>query len=136
MTHIQLAALLAVASLSACVSAGSVVGDQENNLSAAGFTVLPANTPERQAMLMRLPANKVSQRIEGDKVTYLYADPLVCHCLYAGGQAAFARYQQQMIARRIASDQLQAAQLQSDMAWDWGPWGYSGFGPGFGPGFY
>ncbi len=66
--------------------------DRESLLSASGFTVLPANTPQRQDMLAKLPPNRVSQLIQGDKVSYLYPDPVLCHCLYAGGQQQFAQY--------------------------------------------
>ena len=130
----RVAALLALTLLGGCVvDPGPAIVDQENSLSAAGFKVLPANTPERQAMLTRLPPNQLAQHFEGDQVSYLYGDPLVCRCLYAGDQEAFGRYQQTQIARRVAYNQLQAAQLNNDLAWDWGPWGYGG---GFGVGFY
>jgi hypothetical protein len=116
--------------LAACaIDPGAAITNQENNLSAAGFTVLPANTPARATMLSRLPPTELLQGFEGNRVTYLYADPVVCNCLYAGGQEAFGRYQSQQAQRQIASAQLRAAQLNSDFAWQWGPWGYGG---GFG----
>ncbi len=121
--------------LGGCVSTSTLVTDRENDLSAAGFQVRPVNSPQRQAMFDRLPPNKVVQRIRDDKVAYLYADAVVCHCLYAGDQAAFGRFQQAQTARRVASDNLEAAQLNADSNWDWSPWGYGGFGPGFGGGF-
>lgn len=119
---------LAVALLAGCAS---LIQDRESQLSAAGFIVRPADSPERQAQLAKLPANRVSQQIRGQTVSYLYPDPVVCKCLYVGSQQAFARYQQALQQQRVAADQLQAAQLNTD--WDWGPWG--GFGPGFGGGF-
>ena len=102
----------------------------ENYLAAAGFTILPASTPARQTMLTMLPPNRVSRRIQGEHVSYLYPDPILCHCLFVGSQDAWGRYLAAAQARRIASDQLQAAQLNNDFVWDWGPWG------GYGPGFY
>ncbi len=101
----------------------------ENNLAAAGFTILPATTPARQTMLIALPANRISRRIEGERVSYLYPDTVVCHCLYVGGQAAWGRYLAAAQARRLASDQLEAAQLNRDFYWDWAPWG--GYDPRF-----
>ncbi len=97
--------------------------DRESLLSASGFTVLPANTPQRQDMLAQLPPNRVSQLIQGDRVSYLYPDPVLCHCLYAGGQQQFAQYQAYVQQRRIADEQVTAAQLNYDGGWDWGPWG-------------
>ncbi len=128
----RMALLLALPlALSACAALQrDEIGDKENTLAAAGFVVRPANSDTQMGMLRSLPANRISQRIEGSHVSYLYPDPVVCHCLYVGGQAAYGRYQQMAIQQRIARDQIEAAQLNSDFAWDWGPWG------GYGPGFY
>jgi hypothetical protein len=122
--------LVATAALGGCVSQLDLITDRENMLSAAGFTVLPANTPDRQAMLASLPPDRVSQKIEGDHVSYLYPDPVVCHCLYVGSQQAFGQYQQIMMQRQIARDQVTAARLNADFYWNWGPWG------GYRPFFY
>ncbi len=131
MTQTGMAAVVCVTLLGGCAALQQdAVRDRENLLSAAGFSVRPATTPVQQQALARLPANVVSQRIEGEHVSYLYPDPLICHCLYVGGQEAFGRYQQILTQRQIANAQLQAAQLNSDFAWDWGPWG------GYGPAFY
>src|SRR3978361_2084179 len=67
---------------------------RENDLSAAGFLVKPANTPERQAMLQRLPPNKLVTRTNGDEVHYVYADAVVCNCIYVGSQQAYQQFQQ------------------------------------------
>ena len=96
--------------------------DRENLLSAAGFTVRPANTAARIASLRRLPHNTVVQRVTGTNVSYIYADPLVCGCLYVGDQAAFGRYRQEVFQRRLADEREMTAQIQEDN-WDAGPWG-------------
>ncbi len=101
------------------------VHDHEDVLSAAGFSVLTASTPQRQDMLAHLPPNRISQLIQGDRVSYLYPDPVLCHCLYAGGQQQYAQYQLIRQQRAIADEQITAAQL--NYQWDWGPWG--GLGP-------
>ena len=105
------------------------IADKENLLLAAGFVQRPADTPERRARLAELPPHRFLRRVAGEEVTYLFADPLVCHCLYVGSQAAYGRYQQVALARRIALEQLAAAQMnpQAAMAWGWGPWGAPGF---------
>jgi hypothetical protein len=36
-----------------------------------------ADTAERQDMLNRLPANQIVQRVNGNSVHYVYADPVV-----------------------------------------------------------
>ena len=96
---------------------------REDLLAAAGFTIRPANTPQRQDLLRTLPPNRFVQRVRGDRVLYLYADPLVCACLYIGDQVAYGRYRQEVFQRRIANDQLLAAQMNENAAWQWGPWG-------------
>ncbi|MBV8524516.1 MAG: hypothetical protein JOY71_20735 [Acetobacteraceae bacterium] len=83
----------------------------------------PSNTPARQAALRALPANRFVQQARGDRVVYLYADPLVCDCLYIGDQAAYSRYRQEVLQRQIANEQLLAAQMNANAAWDWGAWG-------------
>jgi hypothetical protein len=109
--------------VSACATPQQVVQNREDLLAAAGFTIRPANTPQRQDLLRTLPPNRFVQRVRGDRVLYLYADPLVCACLYIGDQVAYGRYRQEVFQRRIANDQLLAAQMNENAAWQWGPWG-------------
>ena len=117
-----LAALAACLAVSACATPQQRAEDRENLLAAAGFTVRPANTPERVTSLRTLPANKVVQRIRGGAVRYVYADPLVCACLYVGDQAAYGRYRQEVFQRGLANEQSMTAQM-NQMDWDDGPWG-------------
>ena len=98
-------------------------------LAAAGFLVRPANTPERKAALASLPPNRLVQRFHDDRVAYLYADPVVCQCLYVGSQGAYGRYQQERLQQRLADEQVEASQFGYGGGFGWGPWG--GFGPGF-----
>ena len=122
--------------LAGCQS--SAVLQQENDLSAAGFSVRIADTAERQAMLNRLPANQFVQRVNGNDIHYVYADPLVCGCIYIGTQQDFAQY--------VSNQQLDYQQAQRmallnfyDAAWNWdawGPWGPWGpLGPIYGAGW-
>jgi len=121
-----LGTVLAVSALGACESQQQIVTAREDKLSAAGFVIKPANTPERQAMLARLPAHKFVIRQNGDTIHYVYADPLVCDCLYVGTQQAYNQYKANQLAQNIADEQLMTAQSYSDAAWSWpawGPWG-------------
>jgi hypothetical protein len=121
--------------LAGCASVSDLVADKEDQLAAAGFVVKPANTEERQAMLRRLPPHHFVQRAVGDQVTYVYADPLVCDCLYVGTQAAYSRYTHYLQQKRLADEQEMTATFYSDPAWNWGMWGPWGPGYGFGPGY-
>jgi hypothetical protein len=124
---LRLGAIALVALLASCASPQEVITERENLLAASGFAVLPANTAERQQMLATLPPGRIMQQIQGDQVSYLFADPLVCHCLYAGGQQNFAQYQAYVQTRRIADEQAVAAQLYWNGPWNWGPWGGYGY---------
>jgi hypothetical protein len=126
--------LLGVAALTGCETQQQRVTEHEDNLAAAGFIIRPANTPERQAMLTRLPAHKFVMRQQGDTIHYVYADPLVCGCLYVGTQQAYNQYKANQLQQHLADEQAMSAQQYSDAAWNWnswGPWGPLG-PPGFG----
>ena len=129
---------LGMGTLAACQTQQQIVTEHEDNLAAAGFIVKPANTPERQAMLNRLPPHKFVQRVSGDTVHYVYADPLVCGCLYVGTQQAYNQYKSHQQQKNLADEQLMTAQSYSDPAWSWnawGPWGPVGpYGFVYGPG--
>lgn len=126
----------AITALAACQTQQQRITEHEDKLAAAGFTVKPANTPERQAMLHKLPPNKFVQRVHGDEVHYVYADPVVCNCLYVGSQQAFNQYKRDQQQQRLADQQEMTAEMYSDPAWNWGAWGPWGTGLGFryGPG--
>ena len=128
--------LLGLGLVATCQSQQQAVATREDQLAAAGFIVRQANTPERQAMLKRLPPNHFVQRTHGDTVHYVYADPLVCNCLYVGSQQAYNQFKRDQQQRKLADEQLMTAQEYSDPAWNWGAWGPWGAGDGFpyGPG--
>jgi hypothetical protein len=113
--------------LAACQTTAERVSSKEDTLAAAGFTVLPANTPARKAELAQLPPNKFVPKTTGDTIQYVYADPVVCGCLYVGDQKAYGAYRQDVLAKNIADEQQMAAMTYQDGwdwgGWDWGPWG-------------
>lgn len=126
--------LAGVIVLGGCTTVQERVSQRENDLAAAGFEVRPANTPERQAMLNKLPPHRFVQRVHGSTISYVYADPLVCDCLYVGSQPAYDRYRLYMQQKRLVDEQEMAAEMWSDPGWNWGAWGPWGPGYGFGAG--
>jgi hypothetical protein len=132
-----LAVAAGIASISACETPQERVTHREDNLAAAGFVIRPANTPERRAMLAKLPAHHFVRRQKNDTVYYVYADPLVCGCLYVGSQQAYGNYRDQQRQQHLVDEQQMTAVEYSDNAWNWGAWGpwgpeYSfGYGSGW-----
>jgi len=125
---------LSVAALGGCETPQQRVEHKEDALAAAGFQVKPANTPEREAMIKRLPPNKFVQRTHGDAAYYVYADPLVCNCLYVGTQQAYDALKEHEREQHLADENQMTAQIYSDSTWNWGAWGPWGGGWAFGPG--
>ena len=97
-------------------------------LSAAGFRMLPADTPEKVAHLKTLPPLKLTPRLHKGQVRYAYADPYSCTCMYVGDEQAFQQYQRLALEKNIADEQRQAAMMNQDAAAEmqmdyWGPFG-------------
>ena len=66
----------------------------EPMLSAAGFQMLPADTPQRIAETQRLTPLKVRYYLDNGKPRYWFNDPVNCHCVYVGGQKNYQQYEQ------------------------------------------
>lgn len=126
-----LSALLGMAALAACATAPPDYGAYESNLAAAGFAMKPANTPQRQAMLARLPQHRFVMRQNGDAIHYVYADSVVCDCLYVGNQQAFNQYKANQMQQQYIDQRQLIALTYSDAAWSWDAWGPWGGAAGF-----
>ncbi len=117
--------------LAACQTNPPDVAAYEDNLAAAGFVKRVADTPERQAMLRRLPIDQFVIRQSGSTLHYVYADPLVCGCLYLGTEQAFQQYLQNQRMANLASQEQLVAQMYEDAGWSWAAWGPWGSQMGF-----
>ena len=116
--------LLLMAGCIAVSACAARVEQKEDMLAAAGFTLVPANTPQRQASLASLPPHKFVHQVRNNVVIFTYADPTICDCLYVGNQAAYDRYRQEVFATNIANEQQMTAEM-NNMNWDgWGPGWY------------
>ena len=105
----------------------STTKQKENMLSAAGFKRVPADTPERQAHLKSLPADKITAVQREGTVYYTFPDPKN-NVLYVGQEAQYQQYRRLRYQKQLADERLEAAELNQDTAWGvWGPWG----GPGW-----
>ena len=105
----------------------STTKQTENMLSAAGFKMMPATTPEQQAHLKTLPPNKVTMVVRDGKTYFAFPD-IKQQVLYVGQQAQYDAYQKLLLQKQLAADQVQAAEMNSEPAWGaWGGWGGMGF---------
>jgi hypothetical protein len=101
-----------------------VVQNKEDMLAAAGFTIVPANTPQRQAALAAMPPHKFVHQTRNGAMLYAYADPTICDCLYVGNQDAYGRYQREVFLKDLANEQRMTDDMYQ-MSWDtWGPGWY------------
>jgi hypothetical protein len=112
--------LLVFIACAAVTGCAAQVQQKEDLLAAAGFTLVPANTPQRQAALAALPPHKFARQVRNNAVIFTYADPTICDCLYVGNQAAYDRYRQEVFAKNIANEQQMTAEAYQ---MQWGPWG-------------
>jgi len=124
MAHVR--STLMILAVCAAASACNPVQNKEDMLAAAGFTLVPANTPQRQASLSSLPPHKFVHQVRNNAVIFIYADPTICDCLYVGNQAAYDRYRQDVFAKNLANEQQMTAQINEAEEWgpEWTIWGY------------
>lgn len=115
--------LTGLLAITGCASQQQLVGQKEDLLAAAGFQVRIADSPHRLAAMRSLPPNKFITKVVNGQPVYLYADPLVCRCVYFGNQQSWAAYRQEVLAKQLA-DEAQMTALMYQSAWDWGPWGW------------
>jgi hypothetical protein len=90
----------------------------ERALTAAGFQVHPADTPEKLAELRALRPRTILRQPHDGEDQYVYADPSGCHCLYVGGEPQYQALRRQQAA---VIDRYFAVEGNGDTM-DWGVW--------------
>ena len=99
----------------------------ERLLAAAGFKVLPANTPERQLSLEATRPYKVERKLKGEEVYYFYACPDQS-IAYIGNQTDYSKYRELELQQEIANQNTAASEntMLAAQQWnDWRVWGPS-----------
>jgi len=119
-----------VVSASACAYTQRHKAQQvEPMLSAAGFKVKLADTPEKLAKLQTMPQLKLRSLKRDGKSYYAYVDADGCRCTYLGDEAAYQSYQVLLQQQRNAREDTASASVNEDAAivgddslWEsWGP---------------
>ena len=100
---------------------------RENLLSAAGFKMVPAVTPEQKAHLQTLPPDKVTM-VQREGKTYFVFPDRKQQVLYVGQQAQYDEYQKLRLQNQLAEDQMNAAELIPNPRGECGAGGWNGTG--------
>lgn len=124
----SLAAIAVVALAAGCASSGAISDD--NLAIAAGFKVITPTKPDQQAILAKLPKDKVSP-VTYQGTTYYVLPDSMNNLAYVGGPSQYQAYQQLRVQKQLSNNNLEAAQMNEMNSMDWGAWGGWG-GVGFG----
>jgi hypothetical protein len=109
--------LLAACAVAALVIGCSTTKSTENFLSAAGFKIIPATTPQQQAHLKTLPRDKVT-KVERAGTNYWVFPDAKSEVLYVGQSAQYQEYQKLRLQNAMELDQAQLSSVPG-----WGVWG-------------
>ena len=99
-------------------------------LTAAGFRLIPADTPQKQQLLATLEPDKLT--LITWKGKQFYVEPAGNNQAYVGTPNEYQAYQQLRLAKQMSNDNLMAAQLNQQAMYGWG----NAWGPGLYGGFY
>ena len=88
----------------------------EPMLSAAGFHMQPADNEQKRSAIQSLPPLKMRYYTKGGQLTYWFADPDYCQCVYTGNEAAYQRYQNLKIQNQMAQQAEMTAEANEEAA--------------------
>jgi hypothetical protein len=98
----------------------------EPMLSAAGFEMKPADSPDKLTHLQSMTPLKVRYAAKDGKFAYWFADPDYCRCIFTGDSAAYQRYQGLKLQSRMEQRANETAMMNEDAAeqeqLDWVAW--------------
>jgi hypothetical protein len=94
----------------------------EDLLSAAGFNVVIATTPQQLKHLATLPPYKMMRIQRKGKDRYVYADP-ARKLIYVGGLFSYDRFRDMRLERHVTQEDLQDAKFNAEIATGWDVWG-------------
>jgi hypothetical protein len=105
----------------------SSTANRESMLSAAGFKMVRADTPEKAAHLKSLPVGKITPVQCNGTIYYTFPDPKQ-NTLYVGREAQYQDYQRLRRQKQMAKEQLEAAQMKQGNVWGFRePWDEPGW---------
>jgi hypothetical protein len=120
-TVIKFVAVLALAVL--VTGCAADLKSKENLAAAAGFKAITPAGPDQQAILAKLPPDKVTPVTYKGKSYYVLPDAKNNQA-WVGGQTEYQAYRQMRLQQQISNDNLMAASMNEDAAMNnWGAWG-------------
>jgi hypothetical protein len=109
----------ALLTLSACATIRrDEAARTEQLLAAAGFQMQSADSPERIRDLDVMPPLRIVARNHDDKVTYTFADPYKCRCVYVGGRREYTAYRRLARDKQVEEERLLDGEPNDGL---WGP---------------
>lgn len=97
--------------LAGCASRERRYADaNEQGLTAAGFQMRRADTPQKLAHLQTLTQRKILVYRIKERLVYVWADAAVCQCLYVGNEAQFQEYEKLGLEQRLSQERRTAAE--------------------------
>ena len=112
------AALLAL--VAGCASTDDALSN-DNLAVAAGFKVITPAKPDQQALLAKLPKDKVSP-VTYKGTTYYVVPDSMNNLAYVGGAPQYEAYQRLRVQKQLSNNNLEAPQIKEDPV-DWSAWG-------------
>ena len=120
-TACKFLAVLALAVLA--IGCAADLKNKQNLAAAAGFKIITPAGADQQAILAKLPPDKVTPVTYKGKGYYVLPDAKN-HQAYIGGQTEYQAYRQLRLQQQISNDNLMAASMNEDAAMNnWGAWG-------------
>ena len=126
-----IASALALVIVGGCSSTpDKAVTSIESRLSAAGFEIKLADTPEKSAHLKSMAQRRLFPISRDGDMVFVYADSEQCKCIYVGSEKNYQQYQRLAIKQNIVEEQhataqanQTAAEINAQQNWDvWGMW--------------
>jgi len=124
-------AAVCTALLIGCATTQTSTQNRENMLVASGFKVITPKTAAQKQKLQNLPPGKVTMIQKAGKTYYIFPDP-AHNQAYVGGPKQYRHYQQLRADNKLATENLESAEMYQDTAMEWSLWGGGAQAKGFG----
>jgi hypothetical protein len=113
---------LALVVLAVCAMSCADLKNKENLAVAAGFKIITPTTPDQEALLKKLPEDKIT-RINYEGKTHFVLPDAKNNVAYVGSEAEYETYQKLRLEQQMNNNNLEAAQLNDEASMNWGAWG-------------